>query len=204
MKLPEHISLSFLLAQFGIQQEYGLLGTGLVVAAGCLPDLDGLGIVFGWRFYQRHHRILGHGLPVTLAGPALLALLGSWLLDGAAFWTLWFWCQGALLLHLCTDVCFYDWPVQLLWPLSRHGWGLGLIAWNDLVPTLLLYGTTALAILWPAQAVPAAAAGTGGLIFYLAWRALKTPSQSWAIWLTGGWAKRSKPIWRWLTGDFVT
>jgi hypothetical protein len=203
MKLPEHITLSFLLAQFGLQQQYGFPGTALLLVAGCLPDLDGIGIVLGWRFYQRHHRILGHGILMTLIGPALLALVGVWLL-GLDFFPLWAWCQVALLAHLATDVAFYRWPVQLLWPFTSHGLGFGLVGWNDLVPTLVLYSATLVALLWPAAAIIVAAFGIGGLVAYLLWRAVTPASQSgWSGWLAGNWTARVHRVWRWLTGDFL-
>src|ERR1700730_12881932 len=104
MKIPEHIALSYLAAQFGVQQHYGPLGTCLMVAAGCLPDLDGLTVLAGWSFYRTYHRILGHGLLVTLLGPALLAALGCWGLRLGPFLSLWGWLQVALLGHLITDV----------------------------------------------------------------------------------------------------
>lgn len=204
MKVPEHITLSFLLAQFGVQQEWGSVGTGLLIAAGCLPDLDGLGIVLGWGFYRRHHRILGHGLPLTVAGPVLLALAGTWFLGSESFLTLWAWCQIALFAHLLTDVLFYNWPVKLLWPVSRRGWAGGLLTWNDLTPTLLLYGGTLVAMVWPAAGPEAAALAIGGLAVYLGWRAFhREPQSRLADWLAGGWTERVGPFWRWLTGDFL-
>jgi membrane-bound metal-dependent hydrolase YbcI (DUF457 family) len=204
MKVPEHIAASFLLAQLGLQQSYGPGGTALAVAAGCLPDLDGVTLLGGWRVYRVYHRVLGHGLPLTLAGPALLALIGCVGFHLGPFLPLWGWLQAAFLFHLVTDVCFYRWPVQLLWPFQSAGWGLGLVAWNDLVPTLALYGGTVVAVAWPALAVPAAAAGLGLLLTYLAWRTWQPPRAHWAAWLGGGWAHRSAPWMRWLTGDFIT
>jgi membrane-bound metal-dependent hydrolase YbcI (DUF457 family) len=204
MKIPEHLALSYLLAQLGPQQEYGLAGTGLMLAAGMLPDLDGLSVLGGWRCHGTYHRVVGHGLPVTLAGPALLAGAGAWLLS-VAFWPLWGWLQLGLLAHLLTDVLFYRWPVQFLWPLSRRGLGWGLVGWNDLVPTLLLYGATACAVAWPAAAPTIAWAGMAALALYLGWRASRPrPYAGWAAWLTGGWARRTSRVWRWLTGDFIT
>jgi hypothetical protein len=201
MKLPEHLAFSYLLAQLGVQQEYGSLGTALTLAAGILPDLDGLSILGGWRCHRRYHRVLGHGLPVTLAGPLALAATGAWLGE-VLFWPLWGWLQFSLLLHLVTDVCFYRWPAELAWPLSRRGLGLGLIGWNDLVPTLLLYGGVAMACAWPRLAPAAAAAALAALGIYIVWRSLTGPVRS--GWLTGGWARRSPRFWRWLTGDFIT
>src|SRR5262245_28887257 len=162
MKIPEHLALSFLVSQLSVQQEYGWAGTGLVLLAGFLPDLDGVTLLAGWRVYRRYHRMLGHGILVTLAGPALLALLGT--LGGIGpFWPLWGWLQASLLAHLATDVLFYGWPVQLLWPFSKRAWGFGLVRWNDLVPTLLLYVCSVIALFIPTAAMGAAVAGVGGL-----------------------------------------
>ena len=89
------------------------------------------------------------------------------------------------------------------WPLSRRGPGLGLVGWNDLVPTLLLYAGTALAL--PRAAPAAAAASLAALALYLGWRAIGAPGRPrWLAWLTGGWARRSPRLCRWLTGDFLT
>jgi hypothetical protein len=102
-------------------------------------------------------------------------------------------------------VLFYRWPALLLWPLSRRGWGLGLIGWNDLVPTLLLYGGCAVALAWPAQVAVAAGAGLVSLALYVAWRWRRSPfSAAWLAWLGGGWARHSPRVCRWLTGDFIT
>lgn len=205
MKIPEHLAFSFLLSQFGVQSHYGAAGTGLMLAAGMLPDLDGVTLLGGWHFHRRHHRVLGHGLPLTLAGPPLLAATGAWLFNVGPFWPLWGWLQLALLGHLVTDFCFYRWPVQLLWPFSTRGWGFGWVAWNDLVPTVVLYGASAVALLDPSIATIAAAVGIGCLVAYLAWRAWKPrPHAGWKAWLTGNWARQTPRPWRWLTGDFVT
>src|SRR5262249_7877457 len=154
------------------------------------------------RFYRRYHRILGHGILVTVLGPLVLALAGAAWIGWSAFPQLWLWLQLALLGHLFTDIVFYGWPVQLLWPFSTHGWGVGLLTWNDLVPTLVLYLATAVALLWPVAAAPAAGLGIGSLLLYLLWRwAVPGPRSGWSGWLSGGWAPRAAPVWRWLTGD---
>jgi hypothetical protein len=204
MKLPEHVAASFLLAQLGVQQEFGWPGTMLVIAAGCLPDLDGIGIVGGWRFYRKYHRILGHGLPMTLLGPLALASFGVWVFH-LPFLPIWIWSQISLLFHLLTDVSFYNWPVQLFWPMFKRGWAVGLLSWNDLVPTALLYCGTALALVWPEQAVWIGLAFLLSLASYLVWRIGRPgPEGSWEEWIAGGWAERSPRFCRWLTGDFVT
>ena len=139
-----------------------------------------------------------------MLGPLLLALLGSGLGLGA-FLPLWCWLQLALLAHLLTDICFYGWPVQLLWPLSRRGWGFGWIEWNDLLPTLTLDVATMLVFCRLDVAVPVAGAGVVLLGFYLGWRAWRPrPASGVGAWVTGGRAGRAAPMWRWLTGDFLS
>src|SRR5947208_9608281 len=66
MKVPEHLALSFLMAQLGVQQQYGPGGTALMMLAGFLPDLDAVTALAGWDVYRRWHRRVGHGLPITL------------------------------------------------------------------------------------------------------------------------------------------
>src|SRR4051812_20592575 len=108
MKIPEHLALSYLVAQLGPQQTYGLAGTSLVMVAGMLPDLDGLSILGGWKCHLKYHRMVGHGMPMTLLGPLLLALGASPYLDGP-WWVLWLWLQLSLVLHLVLDLLFYRW-----------------------------------------------------------------------------------------------
>ena len=48
MKIPEHLALSYLIAQLNVQQRYGPGGAALVMLAGFLPDLDGLTLLAGW------------------------------------------------------------------------------------------------------------------------------------------------------------
>jgi membrane-bound metal-dependent hydrolase YbcI (DUF457 family) len=205
MKFPEHVTLSYLVAQLEVQQQYGAAGTVLVLLAGNLPDLDTLTFFFHRRWFRTYHRIVGHGLPVTLAGPVLLAWFGSQGLGLGRFLPLWGWLQLALLVHLFTDVSFYRWPVQLLWPLSSRGWALGWVSWNDLVPTVVLYVSSGLALGWPGEARLFGAIGIGLFSAYLCWRACRPqPIVGWESWLAGGWARESAPVWRWLTGDFLT
>src|SRR5207253_203520 len=121
MKIPEHLALSYLLAQLGPQQTFGPAGTVLMMAAGMLPDLDGVSILGGWNAHRKYHRKVGHGLPMTLLGPLLLTLFLTPRLDLWAWLTLWAWLQLSLLLHLAVDLLFYRWRVQLLWPMSNWG-----------------------------------------------------------------------------------
>jgi hypothetical protein len=141
---------------------------------------------------------------MTVLGPAALAFLGSWIFQVGPFLVLWAWLQVSLLLHLFTDVCFYNWPVQLAWPLSRRGWAGGLLTWNDLVPTVFLYGGAAAILAWPERGTWIALTSFLGISCYLVWRALRPEQSAWEIWLAGGWTERSPRFCRWFTGDFVT
>jgi hypothetical protein len=170
MKIPQHLALSFLLAQFGAQQQYGLAGTALVVTAGCLPDVDGLSVLAGWHAHRTCRGAVGHGLPVTLGAPLLLALLGSEGFGLGAPAPLWFWLQVSLLAHLAADVCWCRWPVQLLWPVSARKWGGDPAARADPAPALILYGSAAAALCSTRWAPASAAAGLGALTLYQAWR----------------------------------
>ena len=84
-------------------------------------------------------------------------------------------------------------------------WAGGLVAWNDLVPTLTLYLGVLACLLWPGLAPLIAGASVIVLLGYLAWRSRHPrPREGWRAWLTGDWAPRAWPVWRWLTGDFIT
>jgi len=204
MKIPEHLAMSFLIAQLGVHPIHGWGGTTLVLLAGCLPDLDGLTLLAGWRVYRRYHRVIGHGIPMTVLGPLLVAALGSEGFGVAPFLPLWFWLQVSLVAHLLSDVLFYRWPAQLLWPCSSWSWALGLVGWNDLIPTVILYGASLAAVFWPQFGWAAGVSGLGMLGIYLTWRCWRQPGATgWSAWLAGDWAEDAAPIWRWLTGDFV-
>ena len=69
MHPPTHALLSWLLAEAGGLEHRR--DRGLVLAAGLLPDLDGLSILFGQEAYLTWHRILLHH-GVGAAGIALL------------------------------------------------------------------------------------------------------------------------------------
>jgi hypothetical protein len=170
MKIPQHIALSFLLAQFGAQQQYGWRGTALVVAAGCLPDVDALSALAGWHAHRTWRGTAGHGLPVTLAAPPLLALLGCEMLGLGPLEPLWLWLQLSLLAHLAADVCWGRWPVRLLWPASSRKWGGDPAARDHAAPVLILYAAAAAALFSARWAPAAAAASVGALVLYTAWR----------------------------------
>lgn len=176
MKLPEHLALSFLIAQFGVQQQYGTAGTLLLLVSGCLPDVDGLSILGGWQIHRTCYGVIAHGLPVTLAGPFLLGLFGAEVCGLGEFLPLWIWLQIALLAHLVTDITFSRWPLQLLWPISTRTWSVGLVERNDLAPAFILSAAAATALIRPSIAPIAARTGISALLLYAAWRGVRPSS----------------------------
>jgi hypothetical protein len=74
-----------------------------------------------------------------------------------------------------------------------------------LIPTLVLYLSSALVFCWPSEAEWFALFGIVTFTAYLGWRAWRPrPQSGWEYWLSGGWAPESARFWRWLTGDFIT
>ena len=115
MHIPTHILSGWVLGNlFPLTPRERL---GAMIAA-TVPDLDGLGIVFGERAYQDWHHVACHNLPFCLIACGVLAalsrrigigLIGLFLLYGALFH-----------LHLLMD--YYGsgpgWPIVYLWPFS--------------------------------------------------------------------------------------
>jgi hypothetical protein len=64
----------------------------------------------------------------------------------------------ASLSHLPADLIYGgspgtpDWPLPLLWPFSPREWGLPLLTWGDLGPTLLFLAEMFALYRWPARA----------------------------------------------------
>jgi inner membrane protein len=128
----------------------------MVALAGCLPDLDGLGLVVdlltrdgqagGTFLYQEHHHYLLHGL----FGAVLVALVAS----AFAQQKLRVLCLSLLVFHvhlLCDFVGSRGpspsdlWPIHYLGPFSRTPLWVWrgqweLIGWPNRALTVLLYG----------------------------------------------------------------
>lgn len=91
----------------------------LAFAAGILPDLDALGILFGMDYYYQFHRTLFHPLiyAIVFAIPISFALnkflkipkIKSFIVIAASF-----------ALHIATDLLFTGWPIRVLWPFSQQ------------------------------------------------------------------------------------
>ncbi|MDD5224715.1 MAG: metal-dependent hydrolase [bacterium] len=110
---------------------------GIAVLAGIIPDLDGLGIFFGLKYYIQYHHVIFHNF---LAGFLVMGLafafstrrIATALLAGALFH-----------LHLLCDLLGSGpvWPLYYLWPLSQKEWLLSfqwnLASWQNTVVTIL-------------------------------------------------------------------
>ncbi|HEY8666799.1 MAG TPA: metal-dependent hydrolase [Tepidisphaeraceae bacterium] len=147
MHVPTHIMAGWCLANclpLNARQRFGCM------AASAIPDLDGVGIIFGMDSdaYQNFHHVLGHNLMFGLLTCGLLAVLsGRFLLSIAVY-------LGMFHLHLLMD--YYGsgplWPIPYLWPSSHlrfvnpNAWDL--YSWQNItIATALLLWTIAIAIL---------------------------------------------------------
>ncbi|MBL8955965.1 MAG: metal-dependent hydrolase [Myxococcaceae bacterium] len=107
-----HGELSWLLAQRLAARR----DRALVVAAGVLPDLDGLTLLWGEEAYGRWHHVLTHGFVAALAVSLSLAAFAR---ERLAVFAL---CVAAFHLHLACDLAGSGpgWPIHYLWPFSLH------------------------------------------------------------------------------------
>jgi len=84
--------------------------------AATIPDLDGLGLLFGTEYYLRFHHVLGHGLLVgALTGIVLERTQPSGLRIALLYISLFY-------LHLLLDSfgSGVGWGLALLWPFSSQ------------------------------------------------------------------------------------
>lgn len=96
----------------------------LAMIAAAIPDLDGLGIIFGPVAYWRYHHLLCHNILFGLLISAALAFLCQKRLKVFSFFLALFH------LHLLMDSfgSGEEWTIRYLWPLSNwefvnpYGW----------------------------------------------------------------------------------
>jgi membrane-bound metal-dependent hydrolase YbcI (DUF457 family) len=162
MEYYDHAMLGAVLAlSSGAQRRFGWPVAVVGAAAAALPDWDDLpgGV----------HRVWGHNLFVAPVASGLVGGLGYLCyqsirdrLPGQRFspHALAVWVAiGVLasLSHVLADVVYCgtyltpDWPVALLWPLSRRGWALPLVPWADRGVTVILVATLAVMCCRPRQ-----------------------------------------------------
>lgn len=122
--------------------------------AASLPDLDGVGIVFGEETYQRFHHVVGHNVFCGL----MLALVFS-LASNPRHWLSFAAYVVCFHLHLMMD--FYGsgigWRIYYLWPASSRGFKTGqawpLTSWQNYLAFALFAAATAW-IAWRKQRTP--------------------------------------------------
>jgi len=138
-----HVGLSWIFANLARVSPRDRL---IIVLAGTVPDLDGLGILWSEHAYTAAHRAAGHGMLFLGLIVAVALLCG----DSP-------WGTGALAavsfhLHLLLDlVGTGGLPIKYLWPLSDRGWSYSghwvLTSWPNVV-LMAATGLGVLAIAW--------------------------------------------------------
>lgn len=88
-------------------------------AAGMLPDLDGVPVLFDLELFYRVHHELFHPpiYGILLAVPAAMILGRFFEVNPLKSFAVF---AFSFALHPVTDVLFTDWPVRLLWPFSQE------------------------------------------------------------------------------------
>jgi len=91
----------------------------LAFAAGMLPDLDALGILFGMDYYYQFHRTLFHPLiyAIVFAVPISFALSRFFKISKIKSFAV---VAASFALHIAVDLLFTGWPIRVLWPFSRQ------------------------------------------------------------------------------------
>lgn len=85
--------------------------------AAVLPDVDGLPVIFGVRYYAQFHHTFGHNVFLWAAVSVLAGkVLRSWKAALVVFV-----CFGS---HILTDAYFSGINQYLLWPVSSWPWSI--------------------------------------------------------------------------------
>lgn len=135
-----HIGLSWIVANVGRRSTKD---RWLIVLAGVMPDLDGIGILWSDGAYASVHRAAGHGLLFIALWIALTVHRADRPWSTTALAALGFH------LHLLLDlVGTGGLPIRYFWPLSDWGWTYSrrwtLASWPNVVVMVL----TLLGVLW--------------------------------------------------------
>lgn len=135
-----HIGLSWLIANLATSSRKDM---SLVVLAGVVPDLDGVGILWSEHAYLATHRAAGHSLLAAVLIVALIWRFADAPLPTAALAAVSFH------VHLLLDaVGTGGLPIRYLWPMSDWAWTWSgrwtLASW----PNVALMAATLLGVLW--------------------------------------------------------
>jgi len=134
-----HVGLSWIVANL---VPLASRDRAIIVLAGTVLDVDGIGILWSAHAYAVAHRAVGHGV---LLG-ALVVIAAIWL--GNSPWVTAALAAVSFHLHLLLDLVGTGGaPIRYLWPLSDHGWSYGghwvLASW----PNVVVMAATALGVL---------------------------------------------------------
>jgi len=135
-----HIGLSWIVGAAGHRT---MRDRWLIMGAGVLPDLDGIGILWGQHAYDAVHRAAGHGLLFIVLWLLLVVALAD------RRWTTAALAAMSFHLHLLLDVVGTGGlPIRYFWPFSDASWTYAghwtLASWQNTV----VMGGTLLGVLW--------------------------------------------------------
>lgn len=101
---------------FGNLFGLGKRGRTLAILASVLPDIDGLGIIFGPVAYWQYHHVVCHNLALGLLLSAILALFAEQKKKAFVVFL------AVFHLHLIMDSfgSGEDWVIYYLWPFTKH------------------------------------------------------------------------------------
>jgi len=114
------------------------------MVAAAIPDVDGLGLLLSFDYYNEYHHVLAHNLLFGTVSAGLLALCSTHRLKGFILYFALFH------LHLVMDLLGSGpaWGIRYFWPVSSHDfqnpYGWELSSWqNTLALAILLAWTVA-------------------------------------------------------------
>ncbi|PYM27178.1 MAG: hypothetical protein DMD80_16000 [Candidatus Rokuibacteriota bacterium] len=144
-----HVGISWIVADLA---RLPPRGRWIVVLAGTLPDLDGIGILWSEHAYAAAHRAAAHGVffAALIIAVAVLGTDRPWLVGALA--------AISFHLHLLLDVVGTGgMPIRYLWPLTDWQWSYGghwvLASWpNAVVMTVTALGVVVIA--WRRKRTP--------------------------------------------------
>jgi membrane-bound metal-dependent hydrolase YbcI (DUF457 family) len=135
-----HIGLSWIVASLG---RLSRKDRWLVLLAGVVLDLDGVGMLWSEHAYRQMHRAIGHSLLFGLLVTVLAMLVADTPRRTGAL------AAAAFLLHLALDVVGTGGaPIRFLWPLSDWTWTYDghwvLASWQNALVMALTLGAVLL------------------------------------------------------------
>ncbi len=143
MHIPTHILSGWCIGNcFPLNKQQRLF----CMIAAAIPDVDGIGFVFGEDWYWKFHHILGHNVFFgLLTAGALAAIGGRKRLTFPVYLALFH-------LHLVMDYFGSGpgWKIHYFWPVSQVGyktdWVWNLTSWQNMSAAVVLLAWTAVIV----------------------------------------------------------